>query len=82
MHLLARLVSHCVVCVGQVLLFKGLARSKPCYGAALMTAIITLALRPLLASDLSVNLMTLFMLNILSVPAVMHHVSAHCSDVS
>ncbi|ELT93611.1 hypothetical protein CAPTEDRAFT_162148 [Capitella teleta] len=59
----------------QTLLYNGLARSKPAFRPASFTAILTLALRPLMAADLSDNLLTLFLLHILSVPALVHHMN-------
>ncbi|XP_014671275.1 PREDICTED: ubiquitin-protein ligase E3B-like isoform X2 [Priapulus caudatus] len=59
----------------QELLSKGLARCKPCLKHATLSAIITLALRPLVAASLSDNLISLFVLHILSVPAVVQHLS-------
>jgi hypothetical protein len=38
--------------------------------------------RPLLAANFSDNLLTLFVLNILSVPALVHHLSTTAPDVS
>ncbi|KAK2176480.1 hypothetical protein NP493_662g01045 [Ridgeia piscesae] len=60
----------------QVLLTKGLARSKPCFKPASLAAVMTLALRPLVAAEFSTNLTSVFLLHILSVPAVIFHLSA------
>ncbi|XP_074641839.1 ubiquitin-protein ligase E3B-like [Tubulanus polymorphus] len=59
----------------QQLLMHGLARSKPSFKHATLSAILTIALRPLIASNFSDNLMTVFLLHILSVPGIIYHVS-------
>ncbi|XP_014785402.1 ubiquitin-protein ligase E3B isoform X2 [Octopus bimaculoides] len=64
----------------QVLLTRGLARSKPVFSNTSLTAVITIALRPLLASNFSENLMTMFLLHILSVPAVIYHINTHSQE--
>ncbi|KAI0213900.1 Ubiquitin-protein ligase E3B [Lamellibrachia satsuma] len=60
----------------QILLTKGLARSKPCFKPASLAAVMTLALRPLIAAEFSTNLTSVFLLHVLSVPAVIYHLSA------
>lgn len=64
----------------QILLTKGLARSKPCFKPASLAAVMTLALRPLVAAEFSTNLTSVFLLHILSVPAVIFHLSAMASE--
>ncbi|XP_069135904.1 ubiquitin-protein ligase E3B-like [Argopecten irradians] len=59
----------------QGLLTRGLAASKPAFKHASLSAVITLALRPLIASNFSENLMNVFILHILSVPAIVCHMS-------
>lgn len=59
----------------QTLLTRGLARSKPVFKHTMLSAIVTVALRPLLAANFSDNLLTVFLLNILSVPALIHHIT-------
>ncbi|XP_048241193.1 ubiquitin-protein ligase E3B-like [Haliotis rufescens] len=59
----------------QGLLTRGLARPKPVFTRATLTAIITLALRPLMSANFSDNLLTVFLLHILSVPAIIYHIS-------
>ena len=65
----------------QVLLVKGLARAKPSFKPTSLSAIITLALRPLLAANFSDNLLSLFLLHIMSVPAVVLHVNSMAQEV-
>lgn len=57
----------------QALLLRGLARAKPSLKRAPLVATINLALRPLLTGQFSEDLMNLFLLHILSVPALIHH---------
>ncbi|XP_060602901.1 ubiquitin-protein ligase E3B-like [Ruditapes philippinarum] len=64
----------------QILLVRGLARSKPAFTKTSLTAVLTISLRPLLAANFSDNLLTLFVLNILSVPALVHHLSTTAPD--
>ncbi|KAL4223687.1 Ubiquitin-protein ligase E3B [Mactra antiquata] len=64
----------------QILLVKGLARSKIAFTKTSLTAVLTISLRPLMAANFSDNLLTLFVLNILSVPALIHHISVMAPD--
>ncbi|XP_041348845.1 ubiquitin-protein ligase E3B-like [Gigantopelta aegis] len=64
----------------QCLLTKGLARSKPVFSRAPLSAIVTIALRPLIAANFSDNLLTVFLLHILSVPAIIHHVASTAQE--
>ncbi|KAK7934094.1 hypothetical protein WMY93_004990 [Mugilogobius chulae] len=59
----------------QILLTNGLARSRPSLSKGTLTAIFTLSLRPVFAAHFSDNLLRSFLLHIMSVPAVVHHIS-------
>ena len=59
----------------------GLARSKPSFKAASLVGIVTIALRPLIAAEFSDKLLTVFVLNILSVPAIIHHLNVMSPEV-
>lgn len=59
----------------QIILIKGIVRSKPNLKRAALLAITNLAIRPLVAWQFSENIMNLFLLHILSVPALFHHLS-------
>ncbi|XP_067137441.1 ubiquitin-protein ligase E3B isoform X2 [Centruroides vittatus] len=59
----------------QIILIKGIVRSKPSLKRAALLAITNLAIRPLVAWQFSENIMNLFLLHILSVPALFHHLS-------
>lgn len=57
----------------QELLLKGLGRVRIVFKNVSLTAILTLSLRPLIAAHFSDKLMTIFLINILSVPGIIHH---------
>lgn len=62
------------------LLMSGLACSEPSLKCASFKAVITMALRPLVLSNFSDNLSSLFILNILSVPGLILHLSSIAPD--
>ncbi|KAK5871433.1 hypothetical protein PBY51_004316 [Eleginops maclovinus] len=59
----------------QILLTNGLARTKPSLSKGTLTAIFSLSLRPVIAAHFSDNLLRSFLLHIMSVPAVVSHLS-------
>ncbi|GLV32551.1 uncharacterized protein CBL_00739 [Carabus blaptoides fortunei] len=59
----------------QGLLLRGLGRVKVVLKHASLSAVITLALRPLVSAGFSEKLMTMFLIHILSVPAVVQHLN-------
>uniref|UniRef100_A0A8C5H7Y4 Ubiquitin-protein ligase E3B n=1 Tax=Gouania willdenowi TaxID=441366 RepID=A0A8C5H7Y4_GOUWI len=59
----------------QILLTNGLARSKPSLSKGTLTAIFTLSLRPVIAAHFSENLLRLFLIHIMSVPAIVSHLN-------
>eukprot|EP00064_Thunnus_orientalis_P008275 superscaffoldBa00000975_g8298 len=59
----------------KILLTNGLARSKPSLSKGSLTAIFTLSLRPVIAAHFSDNLLRSFLIHIMSVPAVVSHLS-------
>lgn len=59
----------------QILLTNGLARSKPSLSKGTLTAIFTLSLRPVVAAHFSDNLLRSFLIHVMSVPAVVFHLS-------
>ncbi|KAJ3603860.1 hypothetical protein NHX12_028601 [Muraenolepis orangiensis] len=59
----------------QILLTSGLARSRPSLSKGTLTAIFTLSLRPVIAAHFSDNLLRSFLLHIMSVPAIVSHLS-------
>uniref|UniRef100_A0A3Q3WXR1 Ubiquitin-protein ligase E3B n=1 Tax=Mola mola TaxID=94237 RepID=A0A3Q3WXR1_MOLML len=59
----------------QILLTNGLARSKPSLSKGTLTAVFTLSLRPVIAAHFSDNLLRSFLTHIMSVPAIVSHLS-------
>ncbi|XP_060699471.1 ubiquitin-protein ligase E3B [Hemiscyllium ocellatum] len=78
-HICANIMGHLnqkgYYTVLQILLTNGLARSKPSLSKGTLTAIFTLALRPVVAAHFSDNLLRSFLLHIISVPALVTHLS-------
>ncbi|XP_072443985.1 ubiquitin-protein ligase E3B isoform X1 [Chiloscyllium punctatum] len=78
-HICANIMGHLnqkgYYTVLQILLTNGLARSKPSLSKGTLTAIFTLALRPVVAAHFSDNLLRSFLLHIMSVPALVTHLS-------
>ena len=64
----------------QILLMKGLMRTKPSLKKSALTAIITLSLRPLIVSKFNESSMNMFLLHILSIPALVYHLNSIASD--
>ncbi|XP_077862851.1 ubiquitin-protein ligase E3B-like, partial [Saccoglossus kowalevskii] len=58
------------------ILLQGLARPKPVLKHATLSAIFTITLRPLIAGKFTDNLLSLFLVHILSVPAIIQHLSS------
>lgn len=59
----------------QNLLTRGLSRTKCAFNQTSLSAVVTIALRPLVAANFSDNLLTVFVLHIMAVPAIINHVS-------
>ncbi|XP_032802934.2 ubiquitin-protein ligase E3B isoform X2 [Petromyzon marinus] len=59
----------------QILMTNGLARVVPTLNKATLTAVFTVALRPVVAAKFSENLLRSFTLHVLSVPALVLHLS-------
>ncbi|CAG9759771.1 unnamed protein product [Ceutorhynchus assimilis] len=55
------------------LLIRGLGRIKIAIKSVSISAILTLSLRPLLSANFSDKFMSIFLINILSVPGLVHH---------
>ncbi|GFT97388.1 ubiquitin-protein ligase E3B [Nephila pilipes] len=72
-NIMGHLVTKGLYSVLQTLLLKGLVRVKPCLKKATLLAITNLSVRPVVSSQFSNNLMNLFLLHILSVPALVLH---------
>ncbi|XP_076209202.1 ubiquitin-protein ligase E3B isoform X3 [Aptenodytes patagonicus] len=78
-HICANIMGHLnqkgFYSVLQILLTNGLARSRPSLSKGSLTAIFSLALRPVVAAQFSDNLLRLFLIHIMSVPAIMTHLA-------
>ncbi|KAK7811801.1 hypothetical protein U0070_016873 [Myodes glareolus] len=78
-HICANIMGHLnqrgFYSVLQVLLTRGLARPRPCLSTGTLTATFSLALRPVVAAQFSDNLMRPFVIHIMSVPALVTHLS-------
>uniref|UniRef100_M0R8Z5 HECT-type E3 ubiquitin transferase n=1 Tax=Rattus norvegicus TaxID=10116 RepID=M0R8Z5_RAT len=78
-HICANIMGHLnqrgFYSVLQVLLTRGLARPRPCLSKSTLTAAFTLALRPVVAAQFSDSLMRPFIIHIMSVPALVAHLS-------
>ncbi|RWS25410.1 ubiquitin-protein ligase E3B-like protein, partial [Leptotrombidium deliense] len=75
------LVSKGFYIVLQSVLTKYLCRTKPLLSKSAMTAIITLSLRHVIASQFSHSSLNLFLLHIFSVPALTYHLSSIAPDL-
>ncbi|XP_015221931.2 ubiquitin-protein ligase E3B [Lepisosteus oculatus] len=60
----------------QILLTNGLARARPSLSKGSLTAVFTLALRPVVAAHFSDNLLRSFLIHIMSVPAIIFHLNS------
>uniref|UniRef100_A0A8C5XF51 Ubiquitin-protein ligase E3B n=1 Tax=Microcebus murinus TaxID=30608 RepID=A0A8C5XF51_MICMU len=78
-HICANIMGHLnqrgFYSVMQVLLTRGLARPRPCLSKGTLTAAFSLALRPVIAAQFSDNLLRPFLLHVMSVPALVTHLS-------
>ncbi|XP_072380057.1 ubiquitin-protein ligase E3B [Diabrotica undecimpunctata] len=62
------------------LLLRGLARTKIAFKHVSLSAILTLSLRPLVAANYSDKLMTIFLINIFSIPGLVKHLQNLSSE--
>uniref|UniRef100_A0A4X1T153 Ubiquitin-protein ligase E3B n=1 Tax=Sus scrofa TaxID=9823 RepID=A0A4X1T153_PIG len=74
-NIMGHLNQHGFYSVLQVLLTRGLARPRPCLSKGTLTAAFSLALRPVIAAQFSDNLLRPFLIHIVSVPALVTHLS-------
>uniref|UniRef100_A0A8C5LRJ3 Ubiquitin-protein ligase E3B n=1 Tax=Leptobrachium leishanense TaxID=445787 RepID=A0A8C5LRJ3_9ANUR len=83
-HICANIMGHLnqkgFYSVLQILLTNGLARSRPSLSKGTLTALFSLALRPVVASQFSDNLLRSFLIHIMSVPALISHLSSLTPD--
>ncbi|KAI4068116.1 ubiquitin protein ligase E3B [Homo sapiens] len=74
-NIMGHLNQHGFYSVLQILLTRGLARPRPCLSKGTLTAAFSLALRPVIAAQFSDNLIRPFLIHIMSVPALVTHLS-------
>uniref|UniRef100_A0A670J5B6 Ubiquitin-protein ligase E3B n=1 Tax=Podarcis muralis TaxID=64176 RepID=A0A670J5B6_PODMU len=78
-HICANIMGHLnqkgFYSVLQILLTNGLARSRPSLSKGTLTAVFSLALRPVVAAQFSDNLLRSFLIHIISVPAIVTHLA-------
>ncbi|KAB7504674.1 Ubiquitin-protein ligase E3B, partial [Armadillidium nasatum] len=79
-NIMAELVTKGIYHTLQQVLIKGLCRGKPAIRGPAITTIITLSLRPFLASEQSHNILSLMAIHIFSVPALIHHLVTLAPD--
>ncbi|GIY67610.1 ubiquitin-protein ligase E3B [Caerostris darwini] len=72
-NIMGHLVAKGLYSILQTILLKGLVRVKPCLKKATLLAITNLSIRPLVSSQFSNKLMNLFLLHVMSVPALVLH---------
>lgn len=63
------------------MLIRGLGRSKLALKPVTLSAAVTLTLRPLISSQMSDKLVSLFLINIFSVPALVYHLNVLSPEV-
>ncbi|CAH1185168.1 unnamed protein product [Phyllotreta striolata] len=72
-NIMGQLVHKGFYLIVKDLLLKGLGRIKVTFKNISLSAILTISLRPLVAANYSDKLMTIFLINILSVPGLVYH---------
>ncbi|XP_043282173.1 ubiquitin-protein ligase E3B isoform X2 [Venturia canescens] len=79
-NIMGHLVNNGFYTVMRVLLVKGLGRKDIALTPVALSAAVTLSLRPLLSSKMSDKLVSLFLINIFSVPALVYHLNLNCPE--
>ncbi|KAM0725175.1 Ubiquitin-protein ligase E3B [Formica fusca] len=74
-NIMGHLVNNGFYGIMQALLMKGLGRAKIALKPVTLSAAVTLTLRPLISSQMSDKLVSLFLINIFSVPALVYHLN-------
>ncbi|XP_012282275.1 ubiquitin-protein ligase E3B isoform X2 [Orussus abietinus] len=83
-NIMGHLVNNGFYPIIQVLLVKGLGRETIALKPVALSAAVTLTVRPLVSSQMSDKLVSLFLINVLSVPALVYHlnlVSPECNSL-
>ncbi|XP_076627960.1 ubiquitin-protein ligase E3B isoform X2 [Colletes latitarsis] len=82
-NIMGHLVNNGFYPIMQAFLLKGLGRVEIALKPIALSAVVTLALGPLISSQMSDKLVSLFLINIFSVPALVYHlnsISSVCSS--
>ncbi|XP_044002807.1 ubiquitin-protein ligase E3B [Aphidius gifuensis] len=79
-NIMGHLVNNGFYIVMKNLLVKGLGREQISLKPVALTAAVTLTMRPLISSQMSDKLISLFLINVLSVPALVYHLNIHSSE--
>ncbi|XP_012263808.1 ubiquitin-protein ligase E3B isoform X2 [Athalia rosae] len=74
-NIMGHLVNSGFYAIMQVLLVKGLGRAKIAFTPVALSAAVMLSLRPLISSQMSDKLVSMFLINICSVPALIYHLN-------
>lgn len=77
----SQLVSKGLYVSLQVLLQKGLCRLRPCLKKTDISAIITISMRPVINSSFNETHINLFLIHILSIPALIYHLEIVAPDM-
>ena len=80
-NIMGHLVNNGFYTVMRVLLVKGLGRKEIALTPVALSAAVTLSLRPLISSKMSDKLVSLFLINIFSVPALVYHLNLLSPEV-
>ncbi|XP_043677000.1 ubiquitin-protein ligase E3B isoform X3 [Vespula pensylvanica] len=79
-NIMGHLVNNGFYAIMQTLLVKGLGRAEVSSISVALSAAVTLTLRPLISSQMSDKLVSLFLINIFSVPALVYHLNMLCPE--
>ncbi|XP_054008078.1 ubiquitin-protein ligase E3B isoform X2 [Hylaeus anthracinus] len=74
-NVMGHLINNGFYPIMQAFLMKGLGRVEIALKPIALSAAVTLALRPLISSQMSDKLVSLFLINIFSVPALVYHLN-------
>lgn len=79
-NIMGHLVNNGFYIVMKSLLVKSLGREKISLKPVALSAAVTLTIRPLISSQMSDKLVSLFLINIFSVPSLVYHLNIHSPE--
>lgn len=79
-NILGALVKRGYFATLKTVLFKGICRNNVCLKPVSLVAILSLATRPLVSGGFTENILALFILHILTVPALVHQIETLTPD--